>query len=71
MSVASEITRLQQAKEDIKTSIEGKGVTVPSATTLDGYSDLADQLLPLTVYSGPGIPSPESGNNGDIFIQTS
>ena len=44
MSVASEITRLQGAKADIKTAIEAKGVTVPSATTLDGYSALIAQI---------------------------
>lgn len=44
MSIASEISRLQSAKADIKTSIEAKGVTVPSATTLDGYSTLIDQI---------------------------
>lgn len=40
MSIASEITRLQNAKASIKTAIEGKGVTVPSSTTLDGYAEL-------------------------------
>jgi hypothetical protein len=44
MSIATEITRLQNAKSAIKTSIEGKGVTVPSSTTLDGYSTLIDSI---------------------------
>lgn len=44
MSISSEITRLQNAKASIKTSIEGKGVTVPSATKLDGYSTLIDSI---------------------------
>lgn len=44
MSIASEITRLQNAKASIKTSIEGKGVTVPSSTTLDGYATLIDSI---------------------------
>ena len=44
MSIASEITRIQNAKEDIKTSIENKGVIVPSTTTLDGYSALIDNI---------------------------
>ena len=44
MSIATEITRLQNAKTAIKTSIEGKGVTVPSSTTLDGYSTLIDSI---------------------------
>lgn len=44
MSVATEITRLQNAKASIKSSIEAKGVTVPSSTTLDGYSTLIDSI---------------------------
>ena len=44
MSVTSEITRLQNAKADLKTAIEGKGVTVPSSTKLDGYSALVDSI---------------------------
>lgn len=44
MSIATEITRLDNAKSAIKTAIEGKGVTVPSATTLDGYSTLIDDI---------------------------
>lgn len=44
MSIASEISRLQTAKADLKTAIEGKGVTVPAATTLDGYADLVDEI---------------------------
>lgn len=44
MSIATEISRLQTAKSDLKTSIENKGVTVPSSTTLDGYAALVDQI---------------------------
>lgn len=44
MSVQSEITRLQNAKTALKTAIEGKGVTVPSSTKLDGYSALVDSI---------------------------
>lgn len=44
MSIASEITRLQTAKADLKTAIEGKGVTVPSSATLDDYADLVDDI---------------------------
>lgn len=44
MSISSEIARLQQAKSDLATSIENKGVTVPAATTLDGYAALVDQI---------------------------
>lgn len=44
MSIASEITRIQNAKTDIKTAIENKGVTVPSASTLDDYADYIDSI---------------------------
>lgn len=44
MSIASEISRLQTAKAGLKTAIEGKGVTVPSATTLDGYPALVSSI---------------------------
>lgn len=44
MSIASEITRLQQAKSDLATSIENKGVTVPATTTIDGYATLVDNI---------------------------
>lgn len=40
MSIASEITRLQGAKADLKTVITNKGVTVPNETRIDGYASL-------------------------------
>ena len=44
MSIQSEITRLLGAKADMKTAIEGQGVTVPSATLVDGYPELITQI---------------------------
>lgn len=44
MSVQSEITRLENAKSAIKAAIEGKGVTVPDATLLDGMAALIDSI---------------------------
>jgi len=44
MSIATEITRIQQAKADIKTAIEAKGVTVPSSATIDTYDDYVSQI---------------------------
>lgn len=44
MSVATELQRIIDAKADIKTAIEGKGVTVPSATKLDGYAALVSAI---------------------------
>jgi len=44
MSIANEITRLQNAKADIKDSIEAKGVTVPSNASIDTYNEYIDQI---------------------------
>ena len=44
MSVQSEITRLQNAKAAIKAAIEGKGVTVPDTTLLDGMAALIEAI---------------------------
>ena len=44
MSVQSEITRLENAKAAIKAAIEGKGVTVPEATLLDGMAALIESI---------------------------
>lgn len=44
MSIASEITRLQGAKADIKSAIEAKGVTVPSNALLDTFDTYIAQI---------------------------
>jgi len=44
MSIASEITRLQNAKAALKSSIEAKGVTVDPSATLDSYPELVDSI---------------------------
>lgn len=44
MSVQSEITRLTNAKTSIATAIEGKGVTVPTGTKLDGLAALVESI---------------------------
>lgn len=53
MSIASEITRLQNAKTALATSIANKGVIVPAATTIDGYAALVDQIQ---TGGGGGFP---------------
>lgn len=62
MSVATQITRIQGAKADLKTAIEAKGVTVPSATLISGYAALVDQI------SGGGVP--DSDGLVDLSIAT-
>lgn len=44
MSINTEITRIDGAKSSIKTAIEGKGVTVPSATKIDGMAAYISQI---------------------------
>lgn len=44
MSIQTELTRITNAKAAIKAAIEGKGVTVPDATLLDGMAALIDAI---------------------------
>lgn len=44
MSIQTELTRLTNAKSAIKAAIEGKGVTVPDATLLDGMAPLIESI---------------------------
>ena len=44
MSIQTELTRLTNAKAAIKAAIEGKGVTVPSDTLLDGMAALIESI---------------------------
>ena len=44
MSIQTELTRIINAKAAIKTAIEGKGVTVPDGTLLDGMAALIDGI---------------------------
>ena len=44
MSIQTDLTRLQSAKSAIKAAIEGKGVTVPEATLLDGMASLIESI---------------------------
>ena len=44
MSIQTELTRITNAKAAIKAAIEGKGVTVPDATLLDGMAALIESI---------------------------
>ena len=44
MAISDEISRLQSAKSALKTSIEGKGVTVSSSAKLEDYPALVDSI---------------------------
>ena len=44
MSIQTELTRITNAKAAVKAAIEGKGVTVPDATLLDGMASLIESI---------------------------
>ena len=44
MSVQTELTRITNAKAAVKAAIEGKGVTVPDGTLLDGMAPLIESI---------------------------
>lgn len=54
MSITDQITRIQNAKSAIKTSIENKGVTVAADAKLDAFPALIDSI---EVGSGGGSPT--------------
>lgn len=69
MSIATEISRIQSAKTDIKDAIEAKGVTVPSSALIDTYDEYIDQIptgggnYDLSIrYSNTSIPSSACSN---------
>ena len=56
MSIQTELTRITNAKAAIKTAIEGKGVTVPAGTLLDGMAPL--------------IASIQAGGSNKLYCET-
>ena len=66
MSIQSEITRIESAKTAIATAIEGKGVTVPEGTKLDGMAPLIE-----TIEAGGSTISGKKIISGEItFSET-
>ena len=66
MSIQAELTRITNAKAAIKTAIEGKGVTVPDATLLDGMAALIE-----SIEAGGGTISGKKFISGEItFSET-
>ena len=73
MSIQTELTRITNAKAAIKAAIEGKGVTVPNGTLLDGMAALIESIeagggdfsaFPQkidTVLSGSVTPASDAG----------
>lgn len=72
MSIQTELTRITNAKEAIKAAVEGKGVTVPDGTLLDGMAALIESIQAGggTTY-GAYIPSEDKFmHNSYIVIKT-
>ena len=66
MSIQTELTRIINAKAAIKAAIEGKGVTVPDGTLLDGMAALID-----SIEAGGGTISGKKFISGEItFSET-
>lgn len=67
MSIQTDLTRIKSAKAAIKAAIEGKGVTVPDATLLDGMAALIDSI---EAGGGGGATEPyieeTYDSNGDL-----
>lgn len=64
MDIQTELTRITNAKAAIKAAIEGKGVTVPDGTLLDGMASLIESI---EVGGGGGagfsVTFPATANN--------
>ena len=69
MSIQTELTRIINAKAAIKASIEGKGVTVPEGTLLDGMAALIESI---EAGGGGGVlPTPFTNITTGTFILAS
>lgn len=72
MSIQTELTRIINAKTAIKTAIEGKGVTVPDATLLDGMAALIESIeAGGSGGSGGGIVIPNCNSYFGIYSPAS
>ena len=66
MSIQTELTRITNAKAAIKAAVEGKGVTVPDGTLLDGMAALIE-----SIEAGGGTISGRKFISGEItFSET-
>ena len=76
MSIQTELTRITNAKAAIKTAIEGKGVTVPDGTMLDGMASLIESIetgggIPgFKMMSGTYTPTENMTSNVDVYVSS-
>lgn len=71
MSIQTELTRLTNAKAAIQTAIEGKGVTVPSGTLLDGMAALIEGIKTEKVITGTFTVESDIGSYNIDYIPQS
>ena len=74
MSIASELTRLQNAKKAISNAIANKGVTVPATTKLDGMAALIGKIQKggsLETFHGVITRTPATAGGGTFVYYTS
>ena len=64
MSIADDLTRIQGAKADLRTAIQGKGVTVPSSAKIDAYPDYVDAIQQGSTLTPTAGDYPVVGNGG-------
>lgn len=63
MSIQTDLSRIKNAKSAIKAAIEGKGVTVPDATLLDGMAALIEAIEAGGIKLATGEITPASDVN--------
>lgn len=66
MNISENLQRIQEAKANIKTAIENKGVTVGN-TKLDGYANLINQIQTGGGSTGGGTEREIILSDGDSF----
>lgn len=68
MSILTEINRLQNAKADIVSAIESKGVSVDDAATMDDMAGYIS-LIETGYKSVLSATQPSSQKNGDFWLK--
>ena len=62
MAISDQISRLQSSKSSIKSSIEGKGVSVPTDAKLDAYNTYIDQIKTQGLYESKQVTPTAEGS---------
>lgn len=68
MSISSEISRIEIAKQNIKTAIMEKGVTVPEEATIDTYSTYVNQIDGIKSYQFDFVASSWETNSSTTTL---